>query len=204
MTALGCGGGSHPENPPPKEAKEPPVSALATTPLAGQPISVIPLTILIGEDSLMETPPFNDRVKGLAWADSVIGDVLVNRAPEPKWVLPPELRKMAHRAVGVAPDPDHMGQGVMRAEKLMDIPDPLRSDLRTLVALSGGRFAFIPAFVGFSPDSAGHRADVSLVLVDVRIGKVVWRTMTRGVGSTPGRALKAAMELVLPLDVGMR
>lgn len=203
LFALACGGGHHdPESTTPKED---PIIPLVTTGLAGQPISVVPLTILIGDDSLMETAPFNDRVKSLLWADSIIGNVLLARAPEPKWILPPELRRMAHKAIGLAPDPDHMGQGVMRSPDLKDVPDPLRSSLRTLVALSGGRHAFIPAAVGFSPDSTGeYRADVSLVLTDIRIGNVLWRTHTHALGNTPARALTNAMEAVFPLDMGVR
>jgi hypothetical protein len=203
LLALACGGGHHePESATPKED---PIIPLATTGLAGQPISVIPLTIIIADDSIMETAPFNDRVKSLLWADSIIGNVLLARAPEPKWILPPELRRMAHKAVGLAPDPDHMGQGVMRSPDLGDIPDPLRSSLRTLVALSGGRHAFIPAAVGFSSDSSGeYRADLSLVLTDVRIGNVLWRTHSHALGTTPARALTNAMEEVFPLNMGAR
>lgn len=198
---LACGGGSHPEQAAPKEAKEEPIIALATAPLAGQVVAVIPLTILIADEELMTMPPFNSHTTAVAWADSVIGEVIQERAPEPKWVLPPELRRIAHRAVGVAPDPDHMGQGVMRSPHMEDLPDPLRSSLRALLAVAGGRFAFIPAAVAIFPDSLGERADVSLVLADVRLGKVMWRTTTYAHGPTPRKALIAAMEQVFPAEL---
>ena len=114
--------------------------------------------------------------------------------------LAPELRRIAHRAVGVAPDPDHMGQGIMRAPDLHDVPDPLRSSLRNLVAVAGGggRYAFIPAAISFTTDSVGHRVDVSLVLADVRLGSVLWRTVTYASGTTPAQALVHAMEAAFP------
>jgi hypothetical protein len=166
-------------------------------------VAVIPLTILVGDDELMSQPPFNDHLRALDWADSIISQQLLARAPEPKWVFPPELRRIAHRAVGVAPDPDHMGQGIMRAPDLRDVPDPLRSSLRNLVAVAGGggRYAFIPAAISFTTDSVGHRVDVSLVLADVRLGSVLWRTVTYASGTTPAQALVNAMEAAFPLEL---
>jgi hypothetical protein len=198
---LACGGRNEPEETTPKEEKPEPIVALATAPLAGQVVAVIPLTILIGDDELMSQPPFNDRVHAVAWADSIITQQLLARAPEPKWVFPPELRRIAHRAVGVAPDPDHMGQGIMRAPDLQDVPDPLRSSLRNLLAVAGGRYAFIPAAISFTPDSVGQRVDASLVLADVRLGKVLWRTVTYASGTTAERALVNAMEAAFPLEL---
>ena len=199
---LACGGRDEPEETSPHDKPEP-IHALSTAPLAGQTVAVIPLTILVGDDELMSQAPFNDHVRALAWGDSIIAQQLLARAPEPKWIFPPELRRIAHRAVGVAPDPDHMGQGVMRSPELQDIPDPLRSSLRNLVAVAGGagRFVFIPAAISFTPDSVGHRVDASLVLADVRLDKVLWRTVTYASGPTPERALVNAMEAALPLEL---
>jgi len=200
---LACGGRNETEEATPKEKKPVPISALATAPLAGQTVAVIPLTILVGDDELMSQAPFNDHLRALDWADSIITQQLLARAPEPKWVFPPELRRIAHRAVGVAPDPDHMGQGIMRAPDLHDVPDPLRSSLRSLLAVAGGggRYAFIPAAISFTPDSVGHRVDASLVLADVRLGSVLWRTVTYASGATPAQALVNAMEAAFPLEL---
>jgi hypothetical protein len=68
------------------------------------------------------------------------------------------------------------------------------------MALLGGRFVFIPAAITVLPEKSGMiRAEVSLVLADTRTGKVIWRTLTWGVGTTPARALTVAMETVLPI-----
>jgi hypothetical protein len=93
-----------------------------------------------------------------------------------------------------------MGQSLMRENALETVPDPLRSNLRSLMALLGGRFVFIPAAITVLPEKSGMiRAEVSLVLADTRTGKVIWRTLTWGVGTTPARALTVAMETVLPI-----
>ena len=91
----------------------------------------------------------------------------------------------------------------MRAPDLHDVPDPLRSSLRSLLAVAGGggRYAFIPAAISFTPDSVGHRVDASLVLADVRLGSVLWRTVTYASGATPAQALVNAMEAAFPLEL---
>jgi hypothetical protein len=146
---------------------------------------------------------FRDRRVALAQSDSIISEGIVSRAPEVSWVPPRELRKMARRSAGYLADPDQMGHAVLRAPKLNEIPDPLRSSLRSLMAVAGGRFALAPAAIGFGPEPDGQiRADLSLVLADARSGKVLWRSVALGRGKTPNEALNAAVASVLPLAGG--
>ena len=87
----------------------------------------------------------------------------------------------------------------MRTPNLKVIPDPLRSSLRNLLALTDGRIVMIPAALGFVRDTAGGvRADLSLVAGDVRSGKVLWRSQAIGSGATPFAALAAALAAALP------
>jgi hypothetical protein len=96
-----------------------------------------------------------------------------------------------------------MGQAVLRAPKIEVVPDPLRSSLRSLMAVAGGRIALVPAALGFGPETDGQiRADLSLVLADARSGKVMWRSVALGRGKTPNEALNAAIAAVLPLSGG--
>jgi hypothetical protein len=149
--------------------------------------------------------------------------------PEVQWILPPRLRKVARRAPGIAPDPDAMGQAVMRAPGLKTLPGTLNASLRNLVALSGGRMVLIPAAVGFTRDTSGAaahgapsgvangvangaatngaavrttavRATLVAVLADVRSGNVLWRAQATGAGATPADALRAALVAALPSD----
>jgi hypothetical protein len=118
-------------------------------------------------------------------------------------VLPPELRKIARRSAGVIDDPDQMGQAILRAPNITKVPDPLRSSLRGLVALAGGRLALVPASLGFGPEGDGRiRADLTLVLADSRSGKILWRSLAYGRGASPDEALKAAVAAVLPFSGG--
>jgi hypothetical protein len=198
---------------PPLAAQEPPaapaapsvpVALVPTEGLAGQQVAVMPLTLLVAEPTLQSDSlyaPYRDRRTALLWADSLIGEAFSGRAPEVQWVLPPRLRKLARRSPGLVNDPDQMGQAALRAPKLREIHDPLRSSLRNLMAVVGGRVVMVPAALGFAllPDRRVH-ADLSLVAADTRSGKVLWRSQAGGYGATPDAALQAALASVLPID----
>ncbi len=171
--------------------------------LAGQSVAVMPLTLVAAEPALESDTSYaryRDRQTTLLLADSLIGEALTGRAPEVQWVLPPTLRKLARRSPGIVGDPDQMGQAALRAPKMKDIPDPLRSSLRKLVAVAGGRVAMVPAALAFGRESDGRiRADLTLVAADTRAGKVLWRSVAVGAGATPREALQAALTVALPL-----
>lgn len=204
--ALACSRGPTPASAPaPAEAQQSSAAhGLAVAPLAGQPVSVLPITMVLADPAAAADSsyaPYRDRRTALARTDSLIAETLQSRGPEVHWVLPPELRRMARRAPGMLTDPDQMGQAMMRAPQLNRLPDPLRSSLRTLVAISGGRDVFIPAALGFSRDSAGQvHATLSLVLADARSGSVLWRSLAAGTGATPDAALNAALATIFPSE----
>jgi hypothetical protein len=181
-----------------------PAVLVPTEGLAGQQVALMPLTLVAADPALQADSiyaPYRDRRTALLWADSLIGEAFVGRAPEVQWVLPPKLRKMARRSPGLVNDPDQMGQAALRAPKMREIHDPLRSSLRNLMAVVGGRVAMVPAALGFAflPDRQVH-ADLSLVAADTRSGKVLWRSQAGGSGATPDAALQAALASVLPID----
>jgi hypothetical protein len=142
MWALLSCGGAKSETPIPA-----PTLPLPTAGIAGQPVSLLPLTLIVAEDSLHWTSQLGERRLALTKSDSIVGALLKARAPEVSWVLPEDVRRAAHRAPGVVADPDQMGTAVLRAESIKQVPDPLRSQLRTLAAVagSGGRFVVVPA-----------------------------------------------------------
>lgn len=184
----------------------PAVPAFPTGSLSGQVVAVLPLTLVVADPTLQSDSvyaAYRDRRSAVLRADSLVGEGLEGRGPEITWVLPPELRKMARRAAGFVEDPDQMGQAILRATKLTVVPDPLRSSLRSLMAVAGGRIAMVPAALGFGTESDGRiRADLSLVLADSRTGKIFWRSLALGRGKSPDEALNAAIASVLPLTGG--
>jgi hypothetical protein len=202
LAAPACLKAQHERQPEPMA----PVTILPAQALAGKTVGVLPLTLLVADPSLQSDPAYanyKERRTGLQRADSLISDALVGRGPEVHWILPPQLRKMARRSAGFVPDPDDMGQAILRAPKLQTIPDPLRSSLRSLLAIADGRLALVPAALGFGPEPDGSiRADLSLVVGDARTGKVMWRSLALGRGKTPDDALNAALAAVLPFSGG--
>ena len=189
---------------PPLAAQAVPVAPVPTEGLTGQQVALMPLTLVAADPALESDSlyaPYRDRRTALTWADSVIGEAFTGRAPEVQWVLPPKLRKLARRSPGLVNDPDQMGQAALRAPKMREIHDPLRSSLRNLMAVVGGRVVMVPAALGFAllPGRRVH-ADLSLVAADTRSGKVLWRSQAAGSGATPDAALHAALASVLPID----
>jgi hypothetical protein len=194
---IACGGKKTGHPPAPA-----PTAPLPTAGLAGQKVSILPLTLAAAEDTLHWDALIADRRATLDRSDSIIVTLLAGRAPEVTWVGPAELRRVARRAAGIAAEPDQMGTAFLRAEALIDVPDPLRYQLRTLVGIAGGRFALVPAGLVFrhAPGSPAGvaTAELSIVLVDTRVGKVGWRTVARGEGLDPWTALTRAVKSLTP------
>ena len=67
---------------------------MPTEALAGQQVAVMPITLVAADPALQSDTvyaPYRDRRTTLTWADSLIGEAFTGRAPEVRWVLPPEL-----------------------------------------------------------------------------------------------------------------
>lgn len=167
--------------------------------LAGQNIAALPITLITRDSAIVDGPLVRERREVLLWADSVISETLLFGAAEINWVMSEDLRRIARRSAGFVPDPDKMGQAVLRNPGLKSVPDPLRSSLRTVMAMAGGRFAFVPAYARFSLDEDGAvQVTLEAALADTRLGTVVWRTSAIGAGPDAAEALKAAITSFLP------
>lgn len=203
LVCVGCGGKS--QTPTPE-----PTAPLPTAGIAAQQVAVLPLTLIIAEDSLRWGGLLGERRAALTKADSVLGSLLQARAPEVTWIPPDALRRAARRAPGIAPDPDQMGSAILLHPSKQSpevVPDPLRSELRTLAALAGsggGRYVLVPAGLVFRrttrPADArlGGTAELTIILADVRTGRVGFRTVARGEGDDPWTALTRAMKNLTP------
>lgn len=200
VAALGCGGKKSSQEPVPI-----PTAPLPTAGLAGQRVALTPLALVAAEDSLHWDAIIADRRNTLDKSDSIIATLLGARAPEVTWVGPAELRHVARRAAGIVADPDQMGTPFLRAENIVDVPDPLRYQLRTLMGLVGGRYVLVPAGLVFRqpPNRPTAQppiavAELSVVMIDTRVGKVGWRTVARGEGPDPWTALTRAVKSLTP------
>jgi hypothetical protein len=196
LVAGACGGTQSSQTPTPD-----PTAPLPTAGLAGQRVALTPLELVAAEDTLHWDALIADRRTTLDKSDSIIGMLLVARAPEVSWVGPAELRHIARRAAGMAADPDQMGTPFLRASNIVDVPDPLRYQLRTLMGLVGGRYVLVPAGLVFrrpTLGSVGATAELSVVMIDSRLGKIGWRTIARGEGQDAWTALTRAVKSLTP------
>lgn len=203
LLAVGCGGGQpDPDRPTAEERELEKIKSIPLTvdALAGQEIAVLPITLVVPDSSLASGGIFQEREYLLRWTDSIIESKMEARAPEVAWKFPEELRRLARRSPGVVPDPDRMGQSVMRSTSLEELPDPFRSNMRAMVAVAGGRYAFIPAALVFQQPEPGQvEAQLMLVLADARTGHVRWRSLAVGTGGSLDRALGAALDVTFPV-----
>ena len=192
MVVLGCGGSQ-------TEGTPAPALPLPLSAMAGVEVVVYPLTLILGEAGLEWDDALSPRDSALGIADSLLAAALTERTPEVMWILPAELRRIARRAPGILVDPDRVATASLRHD-LAKIPDPLRSQMRSLTGAVGDRLSLVPASLLFylEPDGTG-RAELTMVLADVRLGDIWWRSVVTGNGSDPWTALREALETLAPV-----
>lgn len=193
---TGCGG-SHAQDAAPIPA---PTAPLPTAGLAGQKVVVYPLTLVAADERLEWSAALTPRRAALDHADSLLAETLTGRAPEVTWILPPALRQVARRSAPVTISPDQTPTSLLRSAGLKQLPDPLWSQMRNLVAVAGDRYALIPASLVFvpAPEGNGGRTELTLVLADVRTGAVSWRTVANAVAGDPWEGLARALKALTP------
>ncbi len=197
LVAAGCGGSTQQAD---EEPVEPMTAPLPISGLASQKVALYPITLVAAERQLDWGELMGTREEALHVADSMIAEFLIERVPEAEWVMPNELRRMARQAPGLLPDPDKMGTALLREEFIVQIPDPLRSQLRNLTGVVGDRYAVVPSALGFfaTEEEGIARAELYVVVVDVRKGFVEWRTKATGEGDDPWDALWEALRELVP------
>ncbi|HWZ27522.1 MAG TPA: hypothetical protein VNX15_03120 [Gemmatimonadales bacterium] len=185
--------------------------------LAGRDVGLLPFTLVLADDSLHWESQMADRPRVLAAGDSILLGFLTSRIPEVGWKAPARLWRSARGANDLPDDPHQLGVAILRRLAVGSyVPDPLRAQLRTLGAVAGGSYVLAPASLFFKvdstrresgvpkglPDGRGSRpnatAEVTLVLVDVRLGQVSWRSVARGEGDDPWSALAHALKTLTP------
>jgi hypothetical protein len=168
--------------------------------MGGQPVTIYPLTLVATDRLLGWGEQVGARADALYRADSLVAAFLTERAPEVTWVLPEDLRRAAKRAPGLLVDPDQMATAVLRSGDSRRLPDPLRSQMRNLTGVAGERYALVPASLVFVPgeDGGSGRAELALVVTDVRTGMIEWRTTAWAEADDPWVALWDALTTLVP------
>jgi hypothetical protein len=146
--------------------------------LAAQKLVVAPVQLLRDADSLGWTASAGGSREYLRQVDGEIELAMKDRGVEGMWVFADQLARTAKRNVGYAPDPYSLAVRPLRpgrVKKRRDmLPEPLASQLRSLVAFTDARYILLPVEMRFERDGGTGRAVMHLVLVDARLSRPMW------------------------------
>ena len=190
-----------------------PAPSTPADPFANLGVSQIPVSGLAGSGALLfpvDGILFGDSLAALALrradlrdrAGAVLDSVLARDVREVTWHDQEAMRRLLHRAPGLASDPTDLPTGFLLARKVEGIPDPLWSSIRALGALSNARVALIPVAVRLEGRPGAVNATYALAIVDVRIGQLVWRGKVVGPdAASPEVALALAAAAAVPSGI---
>ena len=165
--------------------------------LAGQQVIVIPAHYLRPGDSLGWAEAVERPRQLLTDVDDEIAFALGERGFRTKWVFPEQLVRSAQRNAAHSPDPRALAAEGLRplARRRPDgqLGEPLASQLRSLVALHGARYALFPVELRFEKIGGAGRAVLHVLLLDARLSRATWGGDVRGdTASVYGRGLIAS------------
>lgn len=108
--------------------------------------------------------------------DEEIADALRKRGVSSNWTFAREITASADRNAGLAGDPRQLSaQGIRRiAAGDTPLPEPLASQIRTLVSLTSARFALLPLETRLDTRNGERKGSVRMLLVDSRTARVLW------------------------------
>ena len=165
--------------------------------LAGPQVIVIPTHYLRPGDSLGWAEAVERPRQLLTDVDDEIAFALGERGFRTKWVFPEQLVRSAQRNAAHSPDPRALAAEGLRplARRRSDgqLGEPLASQLRSLVALHGARYALFPVELRFEKIGGAGRAVLHVLLLDARLSRATWGGDVRGdTASVYGRGLIAS------------
>ncbi|HEX2721626.1 MAG TPA: hypothetical protein VHM24_01810 [Gemmatimonadaceae bacterium] len=108
--------------------------------------------------------------------DEEIADQLRKRGVNNNWTFAREIIQSAERNAGLAGDPRQLAAQGIRRSPAGDtpLPEPLASQIRTLVSLTSARFALLPIETRLDSRSAERKAIVRVLLIDSRTARILW------------------------------
>ncbi len=166
--AAACGG---------RSAERAPGPAPAAPNLAGERVMLLPV----------QTP-------GPEQLDAELAYWLQDALPAVEWLLPAELQAAADRAPAWRLRLASLQRPVLdMGGNDRRIIDPLYGALRQLGAVVDANLALVPVSLEERTDSTGIQLDLTMAVVDIRGGRVLWLHRTRSPTSPTGTAALATL-----------
>jgi hypothetical protein len=156
----------------------PPVDLRPLNAFAGQRVAVLPAQRLRPADTLTWGARVPAGRAYLAAFDSVLAAQPGERGLATVWAQAADVERAARRNATYAADPRSLAVNALlprKSKPLEDLPEPLASQLRTLVALTDARYALVPVELRFERGTTGQgRAVLHAALLDARAASVTW------------------------------
>lgn len=143
-------------------------------------LMILPVHYLRMGDSLNWAGEITDQQAYLSALDDEIAFAFSDRGVKKVWVFPAAIDAMVKRNEPYAPDPHAMAAQWLRfpgPKRLpQQVPDPIASQLRTLVALQeGGQLVLLPVELRFEPIPNGQECAVlRFVIFDAVRAKIIY------------------------------
>lgn len=152
---------------------------LALSGLVAQRIVVLPTYTLRVAPELLASGAIGKSRDVMQAFDADVLAALDERGLRKKWVFTPELEQSYKRNSTYATDPHALGEEPLRSDGLETgtrLPEPLASQLRTMVALTDdARFVLAPVELRLERLGSGYiRPALRLALLDARASEVRW------------------------------
>jgi hypothetical protein len=176
------------------------VGQLPVGSLSGSKVLILVTGGVVLGDSTGTLPQLEtERTAILDIANTTLDTALRRDAREVEWQGLEEQRRAARRNPTLNLNPDRFPTAYTAAATVERIPDPLWAQVRTLSAVTGARYAVIPAAVRVTGRDSAYIAEYVIVGADTRRGAIVFRSRALGTAAPTLRAAfaSAAAHLVM-------
>jgi len=145
--------------------------------------------VILGDSAGPLTQLETERNAILTIANEALDTALRRDAREVNWMGLEEQRHAARRNPTLGIDPERLPTSYTVATTVEQVPDPLWSQVRLLAAVTGARYAIIPAAVRVTGRDSAYVGEYVIVGADARTGGIVFRGRALG---RPAPTLRAA------------
>ena len=159
----------------PKGKSAPAAPSAPLAPYAAVKVAVVPVQFYRADSSGSVTPP---ALAMRAAFDSLLSEAMDEHGLKGTWATPADVIRSAKRNPTYLSDARNLGAFPVRHginNKDAQIPDPLASNLRRVVALHDARYLLMPVELHVDATKNGVQLGVLLLLVDARLNSPIWQ-----------------------------